>query len=607
MSFWLQEHRDNQWVYRTAVNALEYRVTVHRAGHVFKIDGRMCNRGSEVIDGIDLVEPLRLDFDRPQDTWRHLYAQGGYKDAHYPPGPFTVQEWSLCREDFGMEIDPSGHSSNRELPLLISTSPARPGACGLFCALEWSGYWYISFTSEDADRHSRLCVGIPVDNMSLAPGEPLHLPPAHIGFFEGGPDGGTLALRRYLYHHICPAHQGKPMIPRVSYNSWDGWKNEISQDVLETEADTAARVGIETFVIDAGWFAGGFPAGVGNWDRVDREKFPDGLEGIADYVRSRGMDFGIWLEPERAGPDSDLYRAHPEWFVPHDFGPDFVIPGYVTNFALPEAQDYYIQWIDDFVSRLGVKWCKWDGNLAPRALWRTLDPSHKLQFNHYAGLYRVLDTLMERHPDLMLEMCAGGGRRIDLGMVRRAHTMWISDQTERAPYCRYMQARANRFLPGHLLNRAIAVGGPESDNRFDATGALSRMLGKLAVHGRMSSWSDQQVRTMAVWIEQFKSVRHLLVQDFYELLGQPTVAEDWDALEFVAWDQSEALLFVFAGSTPGCNSIRLKGLLQDEDYLVRRAPHNRPGKTIASEQLMHRGLDVALDAFEGTLFRLNSG
>ncbi len=603
--FTLSRCQDTTWIYEATDVALEYGVTVHRTGNVFRIESRLRNTGTEVTSGIDLLEPLRLDFDLPLDAWRHLYARGGFQDAHYPPDPFTVHEWSLSHEPFRIEIDNSGNSSNNVLPLLISTCPAKPDAHGFFCALEWSGSWYIHFTSEDPDRHSRLCAGIPVNNISLAPGETLDLPAAHIGFFEGGPDGGTLALRRYLYDHVCPAYQGKPVIPRVSYNSWDGLTNDISQAILEKEADMAARVGIETFVIDAGWFAGGFPAGVGNWDRVDRAKFPGGLEAIADYVRSRGMDFGIWLEPERAGPDSDLYRAHPEWFVPHDFGPDFVIPGYCINFALPAAQDYYIEWLDEFVSRLGIKWCKWDGNLPPRALWRTLDPSHKLQFAHYAGFYRVVDTLMERHPELMLEMCAGGGRRIDLGMIRRAHTLWISDQTGRAPYCRYMQARANRFLPGHLLNRAVAVGGKESDNRFDATGVLSRMLGKLAFHGKISSWSEQPAQTMAVWIEQFKAVRHLLVQDFHQLLRQPAVAEDWDALLFTARDQSEALLFVFAGSTPDRKSIRLKGLRQDQRYTVRRAPRppDQRHESVAAEQLMQQGLEISLEAYEGTLFQ----
>ncbi|MBD3242573.1 MAG: hypothetical protein GF331_18430 [Chitinivibrionales bacterium] len=598
-TFAVAEHSNDEWVYRCEQHPLEYRLRLRQLGDTFVINASLGNVGDSAVSGIDVMEPLRLVFNRPEQQWRHQYANGGFTDSHYPPGPYALNEWSCATERLRMESHHRGYSSNQHLPILMSLCSTDPGADGFFCALEWSGSWYITFEAENAQQ-SRVSAGIPVHNLELQPGESLELPNAHIGFFSGGPDGGTNALRRYLYEHVCPRYDGEPVLPRVSYDHWFGIANDLNDDILRRQADRAAAIGVEMFVVDAGWFPGGFPDGVGNWEQIDETRFPNGLEPIADYVRGKGMQFGLWFEPERAGLESHLYTKHPDWFVRHDYGQSSPIQGYHINMALTEVQDYFIDLIGGMIGRLGIKWTRWDYNIDPGVLWRLKDPSNKLQFAYYQGLYRVVDTLMARYPDWMVEMCAGGGRRVDLGTMRRAHTYWFSDHSERAPLCRFMQARANRFLPGHLLNSSVPVGCRGGDTEYDATTVLSRMLGKLAFDGRVADLTDEQTACMARWVRQFKAIRHLLVQDFYQLLPQPATVEDWDAVQFVSYDGDEAVLFVFAGNTAATRTLSLKGLTADSSYAVTLVPDGQT-RVVSGAELMSQGVTVALEPFEGAL------
>ena len=369
-----------------------------------------------------------------------------------------------------IESHEMGRSSNLHLPFLLSMLSVDPDSAGLFCGLEWSGQWYIQFDRLDA-RTSCLRAGIKCQGIILEPGETLRLPDVHIGFFSGGPDGGSNALRRYLYRQVCAKHHGRPMLPRLSYDHWFNIGNRFDEALLKREAKRASELGVETFVVDAAWFAGDFPFGVGNWGRLDAVKLPHGLEPVAEYVRELGMDFGLWFEPERAMQDSDLYLEHPEWFlkVPESWTEEKMGSRGKhrhINLALPIVQDYLIQMVGSWIEKLDIRWSRWDYNIEPAKFWAETDPTLKIQFAYLQGLYRVLDTLMAKYPDWLVEICASGGRRIDLGTLKRAHTCWFSDQTNDPYLCRYMQARANRFLPGHLLNSSVAVSIGQGDADF---------------------------------------------------------------------------------------------------------------------------------------------
>ena len=137
-----------------------------------------------------------------------------------------------------------------------------------------------------------------------------------------------------------------------------------------------------------------------------------------------------------------------------------------------------IETVGGWIERLGLVWSRWDYNIEPMPMWKAIDPTLKIQFAYMQGLYRVLDTLMADHPDWMVEGCASGGRRVDMGTMRRAHTFWFSDQSVDPLLCRYMQARANRFLPGHLMSPIILRAQQE--------------LPSVPINTRRLEWADQE-------------------------------------------------------------------------------------------------------------------
>lgn len=588
------------WTFTEAATGLQLVLGFQIFDQAVVVSGILQNKGSTPVSGIDALEPLSLVFRNPAGEWRHIYANGGTTEAFYPPTAYRTQEWTQGNQALVLESHPEGRSSNLHLPFLISLASRTPDSEGFFCGMAWSGAWYMTFRKVDEAR-TCLSAGVKVRSLVLDPGEQIQLPDVHIGFFRGGAEAGTNALRRHLYERVCPPYQGKPTLPRVSYDHWFGIGNSLNLDRMKEQAARAAQLGVEVFVVDAAWFPGNFPDGVGNWDQVDRTKFPDGLAPLADHVRRLGMDFGLWFEIERAVEGTAMVREHPEWFVSvPSWTPK---QSYHLNLACPQAQDYVIEVVGRWISKLDLRWSRWDYNIEPMPCWAKLDPTLKIQFEYFAGLYRVLDTLMKEHPNWMVEGCASGGRRIDIGTMKRAHTYWFSDQTEIASVCRYMQARANRFLPGHLLNSSVAVAANAGDGGFGDTSVLSRMLGKLAFDGDIGSWSPSLTARMGSWVAVFKNIRHLLVQDFYQLLPQPQTAEDWDAVQFVSYPGDEAIAFAFSGCQGGDQILRLRGLHRDRQYVVTPMPGGASA-VLSGGALMDRGLPVALEQDQAALWSI---
>lgn len=570
-------------------------------GHAVVVTARLQNDGPKPCSELNVIDPLHLVFRNPSDRWRHIHANGGTTEQYYPPLAYRTHETTQMQKPFRIESHPGGRSSNLHLPFLISLATREENSEGLFCGMEWSGAWRMAFDKVDGERSS-LNVGVKVSNLELGPGEVLDLPNIHLGFFKGGVDAGTNALRKYLYEHVCPVYEGKPLLPRVSYDHWFGIGSKLSFEEMKRQAARAADLGVEVFVVDAAWFPGDFPEGVGNWNDVDRARFPNGLEPLAEYVRGLNMDFGLWFEIERAHEGTQALMEHPEYFIPRPAGSKARNSAHL-NLARKDAQDWAIQTVGGWIERLDLRWSRWDYNIKPQPYWASVDPSGKIQFDYMAGLYRVLDTLMCEHPKWMVEGCAGGGRRIDVGTMKRAHTFWFSDHSTVPSICRYMQARANRFLPGHLLNSSVAVGWRNGDGGFDDVSVLSRMLGKLAFDGDVASWSPAISEHMAGWVQEFKAIRHLLDQDFYQLLPTPATVQDWDAVQFVSWSGDEAVVFVFGGCDDGPSRLPLKGLDADMTYGVSRAP-DRPVSTHRGADLMGGGLVIEMAREEAGIWRI---
>jgi alpha-galactosidase len=596
-----------EWVLRSAKADIRAEVRLAPAPKhgAMTVQIALVNESPSEAPPLAVVEPWYLSFE-PIERKRLAYRVlgGGTTDSFYPPRAFRERTGvgrSGPSDPIRIESGPDGRSSNGDLPFLALKVDADGGSSGIVVGMEWSGMWYQQFSYQrEGETTPVFQAGIPIDGLRLAPGEILNLPKVHVVFFEGDLDDGGNALRRYIYDQICPDVDGQRPLPPLSYDHWFGIRGEMDEQLLRGLADRAAELEVDYFVVDAGWFSGCGPGarwslGAGNWEIVDAEKFPNGLEPLGDYVRSLGMKFGLWFGLERAHVESDLAKRHRDWFI--DIGNEFLH----LNLALTEAQDYLIEMVGGWIRRLDLRWIRWDYNFGPKPYWLAADPTGKIQFAYIEGFYRVLDSLMNQNPQLLLECCASGGRRIDLGTLRRAQTVWCSDHTADAHICRCMQTGASRFLPGNYFNSSIPVTRGEK-NVLTHPQILCRMVGALSFNGDITMWDPASMDLARRYARMFRDVRHLLVEDFYPLTQHPASEDDWDVVEFVDAKRTQAAVYAFRVRGQARETVRLRSLSPDSTYLVQNLVTEEALPPQSGAALMEEGLSMELEENDACLY-----
>ncbi len=257
----------------------------------------------------------------------------------------------------------------------------------------------------------------------------------------------------------------------VHYNCWEAVYFDHKLDTLAEFATRAAALGAERFVLDDGWFGkrDDDTSSLGDWT-IDRRKWPQGLHPLIAHVHSLGMSFGLWFEPEMVNPDSDLYRAHPDWML----GPVDQITGrgqMVLNLALPEVRENLFQQVSAVLAEYAIDYIKWDHN-------RLLPEVDAAQT---PGIYDLIDRLRAAHPSVEIESCASGGGRIDAGILARTHRVWLSDSNDALERLR-MQHDAALFLPSaitgsHVGPRHCHTSGRVLPMAFRAWVAAQRHMG----------------------------------------------------------------------------------------------------------------------------------
>lgn len=531
---------ESRWTYRCERPAIEVAVSARRMPDldVGVLQARITSRASRPVSFRWMHYAFEM---RGTDRWSVQSVGGGGKAGIYPPRSYARSRVTMLEHDYVfIDTDESAASSNTALPIMSAWRDRDPHQHGLWFGLEWSGAWLLSADRQRGADSLRFEAGVKVDGLTMEPGEVLEMPALYIGLFEGGADGATNSLRRYLYQEHLPDYMGERPYPRVSYDQWNGLRDDVSMATMAPQVERAAEIGVEMWCLDAGWF-GPYPQTCGDWHRAAPDRFPDGLEPLAELVRSKGMDFGLWFGPERAYEGTWAFDQHPElyWRDPGGGAAAHL------NLARRDAQDWLIELMSGWIERLDLRWSRWDCNLAPGRYWQEADPTGRIQFAYVAGLYRVLDVLRERHPQWMIESCASGGRRIDLGTLRRSHTNWFSDSTINPAICRWMQLRSQLVLPGCAPNSSVAVMRGAGDPGDIDEAVLSRFCGKLAFDGDIASLSEAGTRRVRHWTDHYKRLRHLLVQDFHQLSPIPGALDEPDIVAFRSYDGSEALMAAF--------------------------------------------------------------
>ncbi|MEM6828252.1 MAG: alpha-galactosidase, partial [Pseudomonadota bacterium] len=305
-----------------------------------------------------------------------------------------------------------------------------------------------------------------------------------------------------------------PSLPRkVHVNSWDALGINLSQDALMALADAGAAVGAERFVLDDGWFAGrrSTATSLGDW-RVCPDIFPDGLGPLIEHVHAAGMDFGLWIEPEMVSPDSDLYRAHPDWCLHAPGGERPTMRGQlVLDLTRSEVCNEVFGQIDALLSEHPIAYLKWDHN-------RDLFPAGA-RYGQVQGLYALLDRIRSTHPEVDIEMCAEGGGRMDFALLERAHRFWPSDNSD--PFERLrIQSEFLRFLPLEALGNHVGPSPSPITGRaltMDFRAKVA-MFGHMGVEADPGAMPEEDRKTLSAHIKLYKQWRDVLhVGDLWHL------------------------------------------------------------------------------------------
>jgi len=381
-----------------------------------------------------------------------------------------------------------------------------------FGALAYSGSWRLAFEQLPTGA-VRVHGGYnPSDQrLELAPGETHSTPAFVMGVSVDGWGGASRRLHAFTRERVLP-NPPRPLPWRpVLYNSWEATYFNLSEAGQIELARKAAALGVELFCVDDGWFGArrNDQAGLGDWT-VSADAFPNGLEPVVQEVHRLGMRFGLWIEPEMVNPDSDLYRAHPDWVLHFPGRPRTTARNQlILDFGRPEVVEHIFAVLDALVRRYQVAFFKWDmnrlatepGSVAGQAIWR----------RHAEGVYGIMDRLRHAHPGLDIQSCSGGGGRIDLGILGRTDQVWVSDNTDALDRLRIQEgfslAYPARCLEAwvthahnHITRRVTAL-----STRFDVA-----MRGALGIGSSLNELSEAELAEYAAYIAFYKRLRPII-------------------------------------------------------------------------------------------------
>lgn len=538
---------------------------------------------------------------------------------HLPPGEGYhlrhlngrwLDEWQLIREPLARGVKAlesrrltTSHHHNPWWTLDRDASETHGEV--FFGALGWSGNWKLLAEVSEFSR-TRLLIGLNDWDFAwtLVPGEIFATPPAYAGYTCAGYGGASQALHGFIRAHLPHPEQPRPVL----YNSWEATLFNIDLASQQQLAEEAAALGVELFVMDDGWFKGRRHdrAGLGDWT-PDPERFPDGLQPLIDHVHQLGMRFGLWVEPEMVNPDSDLYRQHPDWVIHFPTRARSEARNQlILNCARPDVQDYLIDALDRLLSQHDIAFIKWDMNRnvsepgwpdAPR-------DAREIWLRYVQGVYRIWGTLRQRHPQVLFQSCSGGGGRADLGILRYADQIWVSDNTMPAARLRMHEGFSQCFpactMEAWVTRDEFAQQHQAAyiplDYRFHVN-----MLGVLGLGMDLKRLNAEERAEARQLIALYKKVRPLVQFGVQHRLA--SLADGpYSAWLYASPDQREAVCFVFRSHAPDPAQpffLRLRGLDPAARYTVEGFAGARSGAA-----WMSWPLEIELPNFGSRVLRI---
>lgn len=455
----------------------------------------------------------------------------------------------------------SGHSQNPFMMLVGAKTTEEKGEAYGFNFV-YSG----SFVNEiDVCRSgsTRVLLGLGDECFSylLESGESFTSPEAIMTYTTAGMGQVSRNMHLFVREHILPKE--KFSCRPVVLNSWEAVRFDIDEELLLRFAKEAAACGMDMLVMDDGWFGARVNdrAGLGDWVE-NKERFPEGLAAFAKRVKETGIKFGIWIEPEMVNPDSDLYRAHPDWVLEAPgVEPLLSRNQLVLDMANPKVLAYLKDIFSKTFAGVDVDYFKWDMNRNMSAVYSRALPAERqgeAAYRYMLGVYELFSWFCETFPNAMIENCSGGGGRYDLGMMKYSTQIWTSDNTypERRMY---IQHGASLGYPASVMSCHVAKLAECENPRFLDYRFRLAMNGALGYELNILNASEEAKANMKKQVEEYRRYEDLILKgDFYRLLN-PHETDGVYAFYFVNEDNSEILLtFLQYGATDKPKEYRLR-------------------------------------------------
>ena len=542
-------------------------------GHAMEVTATLVNEGETRyhLDALSVTVPLPDDADDLQlfdGRWAREFAT---RRVRLDQGAVVVE-------------NRTGRTSHEHPPLFFA-GPAGWGEWhgevrGLHLA--WSGNSSIRIERlPDGRRYAQLGELLHPGEVVLEPGETYSTPTVH------GVYGPGLTPATWGYHRYVRATRPHPdRVRPIVCNTWEAMYFDHDLVKLRGLATLAARLGAERFVIDDGWFGDrrDDTAGLGDWT-VSPDVYPDGFAPIIEHVESLGMDAGIWVEPEMVNPDSELYRQHPDWVLADDrYEPVLGRHQLVLDLARDDAFEHVLERLDALLRDHRFRFVKWDMNRPHvHGAGATGAAGSRAQT---LAVYRLLDELRSRHPDVDFESCSGGGGRIDLEMLGRVDRVWASDCID--PLERQqIQRGASMLIPPEVTGSHIGAPRAHTTGRMARTSfrAATAMFGDLGLECDLTALSEGELDRIGSAIAVYRRFRPMLHGgDVVRFDTSPDVI----ANGVYSVDRSEALISVAQIATAVSQTpdrLRLPGLDPDRRYRVAHVA--LPGERLGIADATH--------------------
>ena len=483
----------------------------------------------------------------------------------------------------------SGHEHNPFAALCCPETTEFEGEC-FGVNLVYSGDFAIQ-VEESPYNQTRLTAGLNPRTFrwQLLPGEALQAPEAVVVWSAEGLNGMSQAYHSLYRTRLCRGAWRDRERP-ILINNWEATYFKFNHEKIMQIARTAADVGIELFVLDDGWFGkrDNDDCSLGDWV-VDRKKLPDGLEALAKDINALGMRFGLWFEPEMVSPDSDLYRAHPDWCL-HAEGRrrSQARQQLILDMGRTEVQDYVIDAVSAVLKSAPISYVKWDMNRNFKEAGSAVLPAAQqgeVAHRYMLGLYRVLEAITSAFPEVLFESCSGGGGRFDAGMLYYMPQTWTSDDTD-AMERLFIQYGTSMCYPCSAMGAHVSAVPNHQSGRVTAM----RTRGDVALGGNFGYELDLSLQTpgdleeIRRQVAMVKQIRRTTQQGTFTRLLSPTEGN------ITAWQFVDAQRIVFCAyrvlSHPNVTDSRIR---------LRKVPAGSyripDGRVVTADMLMNIGLN----------------